>query len=194
MHRSPSLTQDESRDQSGRNLGPSVWFVRRAPGPTRDRGLIDAGGRVFPCVLGATGITVLKREGDRATPAGTHRVIGGWVRRDRVRPDRTCCDLDAIGPADGWCDDPGHPAYNHPVRLPFAASHERMMRSDRLYNICFVLDWNIHPRRRGRGSAIFFHLAPENGGPTLGCVAVEPTVMRQLLARMRPGQILKILP
>ncbi len=149
--------------------------------------------RVFPCVLGTTGITAFKREGDRATPAGTHRILGGWIRRDRVRPNRMYGEYEAIGPADGWCDDPGHPAYNHPVQLPFSASHVRMMRDDRLYVICLVLDWNIHPRRRGRGSAIFFHLAPENGNPTLGCVAVEPSAMRQLLTRMRPGQVLKIL-
>ena len=34
-----------------------------------------------------------------------------------------------------------------------------MLRSDNLYDACIVLDWNIRPRRRGRGSAIFFHLA-----------------------------------
>ena len=43
--------------------------------------------------------------------------------------------------------------------MPYAASHERMLRADDLYDACIVLDWNIGPRRRGRGSAIFFHLA-----------------------------------
>ena len=47
-----------------------------------------------------------------------------------------------------------------------------MLSADDLYDACIVLDWNIRPRRRGRGSAIFFHLARPDFTPTQGCVAV----------------------
>ena len=68
--------------------------------------------------------------------------------------------------------------------MPYAASHERMLRPDDLYDACIVLDWNIRPRRRGRGSAIFFHLARPGLTPTQGCVAVSRGVMRQLLPHL----------
>jgi L,D-peptidoglycan transpeptidase YkuD (ErfK/YbiS/YcfS/YnhG family) len=37
---------------------------------------------------------------------------------------------------------------------------------------------------RGRGSAIFFHLATDDLGPTAGCVALRPQDMRRLLPRL----------
>ena len=77
-------------------------------------------------------------------------------------------------PTLGWCEVPDDRNYNRPVRMPYAASHERMLRADNLYDACIVLDWNIRPRRRGRGSAIFFHLARPGFTPTQGCVAVTP--------------------
>ena len=67
--------------------------------------------------------------------------------------------------------------------MPYRVSHERMMRDDRLYDACLVLDWNIRPRRRSRGSAIFFHLARPGFKPTEGCVAVSAQAMRRLLPR-----------
>jgi L,D-peptidoglycan transpeptidase YkuD (ErfK/YbiS/YcfS/YnhG family) len=56
-----------------------------------------------------------------------------------------------------------------------------MLRADGLYDAVIVLDWNIRPRRRGRGSAIFFHLARPGFAPTAGCVAVTRAVMARLL-------------
>ncbi len=73
----------------------------------------------------------------------------------------------ALATADlGWCDAPQSACYNRPVRLSFRASHEKMLRSDRLYDICLVLDWNFTRRARNRGSAIFMHLTRPDGGPT----------------------------
>jgi L,D-peptidoglycan transpeptidase YkuD (ErfK/YbiS/YcfS/YnhG family) len=57
----------------------------------------------------------------------------------------------------GWCDAPADANYNRRVRLPFRAKHEKMLRDDRLYDVCIVLDWNIRPRRRNGGSAIYMH-------------------------------------
>ena len=59
----------------------------------------------------------------------------------------------------GWCEDPESPRYNRPVRLPAADCTDRMWRDDHLYDLTFVLDQNFSRRAKGRGSAIFFHLA-----------------------------------
>jgi len=83
---------------------------------------------------------------------------------------------------DGWCDDVEHGRYNCPVRLPFSASHETMWRDDGLYDVVGVLDWNLRPRIRRRGSAIFLHLAGPGFPPTAGCIAVTRRGLSLLLA------------
>lgn len=67
-----------------------------------------------------------------------------------------------------------------------------MWRQDRLYDIVVVLDCNMHPPIRGKGSAIFFHIAREDYRPTEGCVAIDPMHMRTLLAEVRPGTVMRI--
>lgn len=59
-----------------------------------------------------------------------------------------------------------------------------MWRVDNLYDVVGVMDYNIRPVTRSRGSAIFFHLATSNLDPTAGCVALRHEDMRKLLPRL----------
>jgi hypothetical protein len=68
---------------------------------------------------------------------------------------------------------PRCPLYNRPVRLPYPASHERLWRDDRAYDVIVVLGHNDDPVVDGAGSAIFWHLAQPDWRATEGCVAVE---------------------
>ncbi len=156
--------------------------VRARPGkPTQ--GLLTIDGLVFGCALGPAGIRALKREGDGATPRAIMRVLTVFYRADRQRAGIGPVHLPVapIRPDLGWCDAPADANYNRPVRLPYPGSHEKMWRADRLYNVCIVLDWNILPRRRRRGSAIFLHVARPGMEPTEGCIAVSPRTMARLL-------------
>jgi L,D-peptidoglycan transpeptidase YkuD (ErfK/YbiS/YcfS/YnhG family) len=149
------------------------------------RGLIRCGALVLQCALGRSGVRHLKREGDGATPAGRHRVLSLIVRPDRLRP-RSSLRMRALRRNDGWCEDSRHGSYNRPIRLPSSAGHETMWREDRLYDVVGVLDWNFCPRIRGRGSAIFLHLARENFRPTAGCIALNRRDLLLLLAAAGP--------
>jgi len=160
--------------------------VRRKPGAAT-RGVLIADGRMLPCALGRAGPTVFKREGDGATPAhALMRPSWCYWRSDRGLRPRAILPLRPIGPDDGWCDAPEHPSYNAPVRLPFAASHEVMLRRDCLYDICIVLDWNMTPRGRARhrGSAIFLHMVKPGYPPTAGCIALARRDLEWLVARI----------
>ncbi len=88
-----------------------------------------------------------------------------------------------IKPEHGWCDDPSNRYYNRLVRLPFPCSYEKLWRDDHLYDICLVLDYNIYPRKRNAGSAIFFHLKHQDNRPTLGCIAISLGQMRKFIAQ-----------
>jgi L,D-peptidoglycan transpeptidase YkuD (ErfK/YbiS/YcfS/YnhG family) len=164
--------------------------VRPRPGkPTQ--GLLVAGGAVFPCTLGRGGVTANKREGDGGTPLGPMRLLSGYLR-DRRFITRSRLALSPITDDLGWCEVPDDRNYNRPVRFPYGAAHERMRRDDRLYDACIVLDWNIRPRKRGCGSAIFFHLARPGFTPTEGCVAVTHQVMAWLLPRLSRETVLDV--
>lgn len=167
--------------------------VRRRPGARHD-GLLSFAGRTFRVALGRSGIGFDKREGDGRTPAGTWRILRMLYRPDHGPRPVTALPADPIGPQDGWCDDPADARYNQKVRLPFAASHEKLKRDDRLYDLVLVLDHNTRPRRKRRGSAVFIHVARAGLKPTEGCVAMPVTELRRLVARLKPGARIRIDP
>jgi len=151
-------------------------------------------GRQLRCALGRSGIRTHKQEGDGATPSGDYELLRVLYRADRGPPPATILPVAPIDPADGWCDAPGDPRYNRPVRLPYPAGAERLWREDHLYDVIAVTDHNADPVMPGRGSAIFVHLARPDFGPTEGCVAFELTDLRALLAEWRAGDRLRIGP
>ncbi|GGC51519.1 L,D-transpeptidase family protein [Chelatococcus reniformis] len=159
----------------------------------RSRGLVVAGPVRVPCALGRAGVrrADAKREGDGATPAGRYRPLRAFYRPDRGRRPAAALPMRPLAPDDGWCDDVAHRSYNRAVKRPFAGGHERMWRDDGLYDVVVEIDHNARPRVRGRGSAIFIHMAkPGAGGrglaPTEGCVALPPGRLRTLLERIGP--------
>jgi L,D-peptidoglycan transpeptidase YkuD (ErfK/YbiS/YcfS/YnhG family) len=138
-------------------------------------------GRVYRCALGRGGVRAGKQEGDGATPAALLPLRRVLYRADRLAIPPAAVPREALAPDDGWCDDPGHADYNRMVRLPHAARHEELWRADALYDIVGVLGWNDAPTERGRGSAIFLHLARPDYAPTEGCVALAlPDLLRVL--------------
>lgn len=115
-------------------------------------------------------------------------------RADNTRRPLTGLPVSAIRADDGWCDAPGDRNYNRPVRLPYPTSAERMRRDDDLYDIVVVLSHNQRPRVRGAGSAVFVHLARPGYQPTEGCIALAEPDLRDLLARLRRGDRIRISP
>ena len=105
-----------------------------------------------------------------------------------------CGPRRAIRDDDGWCDAPEDPAYNRPVRLPYPASAEALVREDGLYDVIVILGHNDDPPRPGAGSAIFLHCARPDYGPTLGCVALAKPDLLTLLKAMKPGDTLGVIP
>jgi L,D-peptidoglycan transpeptidase YkuD (ErfK/YbiS/YcfS/YnhG family) len=137
--------------------------------------------------VGRGGIAEKRAEGDGISP------LGCWpIRRVLWRADKLAAapvsvfPTAEIAPDDGWCDAPDHPAYNRPVKRPFAASHEEMWRGDDLYDIVVVLGQNDDPVLPGAGSAIFLHVAREGYTPTAGCAALSRADLLEFLALAGP--------
>jgi L,D-peptidoglycan transpeptidase YkuD (ErfK/YbiS/YcfS/YnhG family) len=159
--------------------------IRAAAGDPR-RGWLIAAGMSVPVALGRGGIMANKREGDGGTPKGSFRPRQLWWRADRNPRPRTCLAVRAIRPGDAWCEDPSSRHYNQPIRLDPAGSGDRLRRDDHLYDFIVEIDHNSSPRIKGRGSAVFLHLARANFGPTAGCVAMTKSAMLRLLRRLGP--------
>ncbi len=157
------------------------------------RGTVVMGNLRFPCALGRGGVTHRKREGDGCTLAGTFGLIRAHYRRDKHPRPRTPLALKAIRPNDGWCDAPEDPRYNQPVTLPHRASCERMWRDDDVYDVVIDLAINRRPVIRGRGSALFLHIARPGYTPTQGCIAIAAKHMARLLARTGPRTKIEIM-
>ncbi len=147
-------------------------------------GRVVLAGHVMRAALGRGGVRADKREGDGATPNGLLPLRRLFYRADRLRPPASAVAVEPIAPADAWCDDPTHPDYNRQVRLPHPARHEALWRDDGVYDVIGVLGWNDAPVQRGRGSAIFLHVARPDFAPTDGCVALA---LGDLLAMLAAG-------
>ena len=188
-----AYVKDRRPIAAGKRQPPRRLLIAVRPRPgVATQGLMNVDGTVFRCALGRGGITAAKREGDGGTPLARMALLGGYLR-GRAFKRASRLPLSPITPTLGWCEVPDDRNYNRPVRMPYAASHERMLRADGLYDACIVLDWNIRPRRRGRGSAIFFHLARPGYTPTQGCVAVSRRTMARLLPLLSRRTELRVL-
>lgn len=149
-------------------------------------------GRRFPCTLGRGGIVPAeaKREGDGATPAGEHRIVGMLYRPDRLsRPTDWALP---IGPSDLWSDDPRDIDYNHMVGAPHGFSHEHLRRADPMYDLILITNWNWPDAEPGRGSAIFIHQWRRPGAPTAGCVALARRDLHCIATRISLGTRLMV--
>lgn len=183
----------DSETGSGRK-GLTCRVLRvKARTPAATRGTLSLGALTLPCALGRSGRRTLKREGDGATPVGRFRLCEVLYRPDRLRRPRTGLSCRPLLRTDGWCDAVTDRNYNRLVRHPYPASAEVMWRDDHLYDVVVVLGYNRRPRVRGRGSAIFMHLARPNYAPTAGCIALSARHMRIVLERLAPGAVVHVL-
>jgi len=135
----------------------------------------------------------MKREGDGATPLGRFPIRYALYRPDRMARPRVPFPVRAIGCEDGWCEDPSDRNYNRPVKLAPGSAADRLMRKDHLYDLVLVLGYNDRPRVKGKGSAIFVHLARDGLTPTAGCIALSCRDMRALLAELRRDTEIRVL-
>ncbi len=159
-----------------------LTIIRSVTG--RSRGYLKAGLALFPCALGRGGVIVMKREGDGGTPRAALP-----LRRLFLRPDKGPMPGSLIARrwtkrTDAWCDDQSDRRYNRLISRPPGAAEERLWREDHLYDIIVELGWNDAPVRRGRGSAIFWHLPRPGLTPTAGCVATPRDVFHKVLPRL----------
>ncbi len=121
-----------------------------------------------------------KKEGDFTTPKGKFKFLNLFFRKDKIKV-KTKLKKIIIKKNMGWCDDISSKFYNRLIKLPFRYKYEKLFRSDNIYDIFIVINYNTKPIRKKKGSAIFLHVAKKNYKATKGCLAVSKKDMRLLL-------------
>jgi len=145
------------------------------------------------CALGKRGIGNKRREGDKITPHGLFKIKYVLFRKDRIKNLRTKLSKINIAKNMGWCDDPKSNKYNQLIYLPSKHSHEKLFRRDNIYDIILVLDYNMSPIKKNKGSAIFIHVAKKDYKKTDGCVAINKISLLKIVKDLKLKTKVKIL-
>ena len=143
------------------------------------------------CAIGKKGIGNKKNEGDLITPIGSFNIKYILYRKDRVKVF-TKLKKKVIKKNMGWCDDPKSSHYNKLVKLPFTYKHEKLYKKENIYDIILVLNFNMRPVIKNKGSAIFIHIAKGNFRKTEGCVALKKKYLIKILQELRQNTKVKI--
>ncbi len=143
------------------------------------------------CAIGKRGIGDKKEEGDLITPKGDFRIKFILYRKDRVKL-KTKLRKIAIQKNMIWCDDPKSKRYNQLVKLPFNFKHEKLYKKDNTYDIILVLNFNMNPTRKNKGSAIFIHIVKRKFRKTAGCVAIRKLELLKIVREITTNTKVKI--
>jgi L,D-peptidoglycan transpeptidase YkuD (ErfK/YbiS/YcfS/YnhG family) len=138
----------------------------------------------FKCALGKSGIGKKKIEGDNITPKGVFRIVKIYYRKDRLKELSSKFTPIEITKSMGWCDDPNSKNYNQLINLPSKYSHEKLFKKNNIYDLIIVLNYNMKPIFKNKGSAIFIHVAKNNYQPTQGCIALKKNDLLKLLSKI----------
>jgi L,D-peptidoglycan transpeptidase YkuD (ErfK/YbiS/YcfS/YnhG family) len=146
----------------------------------------------FRCALGKNGIRQKENEGDFVTPKGKYKLIKIYYRADRIKKVNSPLKKIKIKKNMGWCDDVNSKYYNKQIKINKKISHEKLHRKDNLYDIVVVLNYNINPIIKEKGSAIFLHVAKKNYNKTQGCIALKKNDLLNLISKIKNNTQIKI--
>ena len=130
-------------------------------------------GYKLKCSIGKMGTTNSKKEGDLSTPKGLFKLGILYYRKDRIKLIKCKIKKKVIRKNMGWCYDTRSKKYNREISFPFRYKSEKLYRSDKVYDIFINIKYNYSPTYKGKGSAIFLHLANKKYKATKGCIAIQ---------------------
>ena len=144
------------------------------------------------CAIGKRGISSRKLEGDKKTPKGEFKLKYILYRKDRIFDLKTKLKKIIIKKKMGWCDDPRSRNYNKIINHPSKYSYENLWRKDNIYDVIIVIDYNLNPVIKNKGSAIFLHIAKRKYQTTNGCIALNKSNIKLIACEINKKTKLKI--
>ena len=149
------------------------WIVKQVP--------IEAG-------IGKKGFALPqnKVESDGKSPTGIFK-LGKLFSYEKQT--NTLLENQQTTKDDKWIDDINSDDYNKYVHgVTNAKSFENLLLKNDAYKYCVVIEYNTDPIIKGKGSAIFFHLAIKEPNFTAGCIAIKEEYMKVVVNWLDPKQ------
>ncbi|MDF2857806.1 MAG: hypothetical protein K0Q87_3657 [Neobacillus sp.] len=130
-------------------------------------------------ITGKYGFTSSKHEGDKKAPAGEYTISEAF---GRYKNPGTKLSYHRITKYDLWVDNSRSRYYNTLQSMKKVHQYSEKMNIPQ-YDYGFVINYNTK-RVRGKGSAIFFHIA--RGKYTMGCTAVSKVNVVKIVKWLDP--------
>ncbi len=146
----------------------------------------------YKCSIGYNGLSKDKAEGDGCTPVGTFKLNKIMYRPDKINNFKSNLETEIIEKKDGWCDDINSELYNQKIIFSYELSAENLYRDDDLYDLICIIDYNLNPIIKGKGSAIFLHVASSDYSPTHGCVAIKKDGLIEIAKKLNRDSSIQI--
>jgi L,D-peptidoglycan transpeptidase YkuD (ErfK/YbiS/YcfS/YnhG family) len=144
------------------------------------------------CAIGKKGIGKKTQEGDLITPIGKYKIKYILYRKDRIKKIQSKLKTIIIKKNMGWCDDSKSMKYNKLIKFPSKFSYEKLFKKENVYDVVVVLNYNMNPTKKNKGSAIFLHVAKKNYKKTEGCVAIKKNHLLKIIKNVKLNTIVKI--
>lgn len=116
-----------------------------------------------------------KIEGDMKTPTGYYPITFAFGKKNDLT---TRLDFIEIGKNHIWISDTTSNEYNTIIndsngKYSNNKVNEKLFRNDDLYDYAIVIDYNVNPVVKGKGSAIFMHIQRSESHRTAGCISMS---------------------
>lgn len=158
-------------------------------GPSHDI-TIGANGIVWTDSPYAPQGAVMKKEGDKRSPAGLFDLKQTFGRSSKEKARYLLMPYETIGPNAQCIEDNSSAYYNQIVFdntqvNPDWDQDDRMLRDDELYDWGVFVEHN-ESKTPGKGSCIFIHIWRGSDKPTAGCTAMSKRHLTQLVYWLDP--------
>lgn len=131
----------------------------------------------------------LKKEGDLATPSGFYPLpyVFGYNKDIDTKMDFVVLNKNHV-----WICDTASEQYNRLIEdidgiYKSNPKNERLRRLDQLYKYAIVTGYNMNPTIKGKGSAIYIHIARETNHRTAGCISLSEKEIKELIRWLDPA-------
>jgi L,D-peptidoglycan transpeptidase YkuD (ErfK/YbiS/YcfS/YnhG family) len=148
--------------------------------------------RVFPqmdAMIGMNGITENKVEGDKKSPAGIFRISEAFGTA--VKPSNLKLPYTRTGKNHYWIDDALSTDYNSMVYYdgdPYRRWNSFERLTLKCYKYVLVINYNMNPVVKNKGSAIFLHKYSSQKNGSFGCTEVSEGNLVKLLNWIDAGK------
>lgn len=131
-----------------------------------------------------------KTEGDLKTPTGYYPITFAFGKKNDLT---TRLDFIEIGKNHIWISDTSSNEYNTIVndidgKYSNNKVNEKLFRNDDLYDYAIVIDYNVNPVVKGKGSAVFMHIQRSEDHRTAGCISLSKEDIVKLIEWLDPAK------